>query len=201
MRNDFYPEGTVRALLNTGLITPATHDVLTGRLANQEVLTPIFFSKENFVTLTTVCKRLIPQLSAGRQVDLPGIMDRQLASGTGNGWRYASMPADGQAMLKGLYGIDETATIMFGKAYRFLDSELQDEVLHAIQSGVVLGVTWQSLPARLFFEELLAILAELYYSHPLAKEEIGEVSMADAKGWSKIGLNELEDHEPRSIKT
>jgi hypothetical protein len=57
------------------------------------------------------------------------------------------------------------------------------------------------VPANKFFEELLASLAELYYSHPLAKEEIGEVAFADKKGWQQIGLNQLESHEPLPIKT
>ena len=200
MRNDFYPQGTVTALLKTDLINPATRSVLVGRLMKQDVVKPLFFNEKNFMTLTAVCKRLVPQPSLRQQVDLPGMLDQQFFSGAGNGWRYASMPADGEAVLKGLDGIDETATIMFGKAYHFLEVEQQDEVLRAIQSGVALGATWESMPAILFFEELLTMSVELYYSHPLAKDEIGEVSMADGKGWNKVGLNEREDHEPGPIQ-
>ncbi len=50
-----------------------------------------------------------------------------------------------------------------------------------------------------FFEELLAQIVEIYYSRPEAKEEIGEVAYADAKGWQKIGLNEMEIREPKPL--
>ncbi len=76
----------------------------------------------------------------------------------------------------------------------------QDEVLNSIQSGAATDAAWKVIPANLFFEELLAAIVELYYSHPYAKEQIGEVAMADAKGWQKMGLNELEAHEPETLK-
>jgi hypothetical protein len=72
----------------------------------------------------------------------------------------------------------------------------QDEVLRRVQTGTAPGDTWHSLDSARFFEELLADLAEAYYSHPLAQEEIGYVGMADAAGWARIRLDELEDREP-----
>ena len=60
------------------------------------------------------------------------------------------------------------------------------------------GATWQTLPAKRFFEELLAEAAENYYSHPLAQEEIGYVGMADLPAWERLGLNQLDDREKNS---
>jgi NAD(P)-dependent dehydrogenase (short-subunit alcohol dehydrogenase family) len=48
--------------------------------------------------------------------------------------------------------------------------------------------------AARWFEEALVEATEIYFAHPLAQERIGYVGMADAAGWSAIGLNE---DEPR----
>ena len=79
--------------------------------------------------------------------------------------------------------------------------EQQDDVLKQIQQGQAPGDIWTKLPANRFFEELLVETAESYYSHPLAQEEIGYVGMADVPTWQRIGLNQLEDREPRGVGT
>lgn len=199
MRNDKYPAGTVSALLDTDLVTPETRNVLKERLERKETIEPSFFDLGTFITLRAVCNRLIPQPDAGKTVDVAGCLDSILAEGKGNGWRYNDMPPDDKAYLTGLHGINETSKTMFGAAFTLLGEAAQDQVLHSIQNNTAVGKTWETIPARLFFEELLAAVVEFYYSHPFAKEEIGEVAMADAKGWLKMGLNQLEAHEPKVL--
>jgi len=167
---------------------------------NNRYRTPFFFDAESFLTLGAVCRQLIPQPNPKRMVDLAGCLDDMLAAGKGNGWRYNAMPTDEAAFTMGLKGISETASLMYGSRFHQLAATEQNHLLTLIQSGDVTGTTWKLLPAQLFFEELLAALVEIYYSHPYAKEEIGEVAFADAKGWEKIGLNEWEAHEPLPLK-
>ncbi len=200
MRNDHYPRGTVRALLDTNLVNQQTNKVLKDRLEKKATMVPLFFDSKAFLILQSVCNQLIPQPDRSVKIDLAGLLDEQLATGTGNGWRYNQMPPDKIAFLTGLNGINETSEMMFGKTLTLLAEAEQDEVLSAIQSGIARGKTWEQMPPKIFFEELLASLVELYYSHPIAKEDIGEVACADGKGWQKIGLNEHEAHEPLPIK-
>ena len=93
----------------------------------------------------------------------------------------------------------DSARAQFGSPFVALNEGQQDSLLHAVQHGVVSGDVWPSLPAQRFFEDLLAEVTEIYYSHPLAQEEIGYVGMADAHGWQAIGLNERETHEPPEL--
>lgn len=199
MRDDHYPQGSVSALLNTDSVTPQTRDVLIGRLERKKILSPSFFDKDIFITLQCVCERLLPQPGRENKIDLAGSLDEMLNEGKGNGWRYNKMPPDGEAFKKGIQGINETSELMFGAAFKQLDEPKQIGVLSAVQKNIAPGKTWETLPANLFFEELLAQIVEIYYSHPWAKEEIGEVAFSDAKGWQKIGLNELEAWEPKAI--
>jgi hypothetical protein len=200
-----YPRGTVRALVETNLVTPATRKALVSRLVPEDappppVSKPRFFDAEAYATLRAACDRLIPQADRSLPVQLAGALDERLAEGKGDGWRYNQMPPDGDAHRRGLMGLNESARAMFGEAFYELDASRQDEVLLAVQRNEAQGQTWKTLPSHRFFEELLAELVECYYSDPLTQEEIGYVGFADAHGWLAVGLNELEAHEPRAIE-
>lgn len=200
MRNDHYPVGTVSALLHTDLVKPNTMEVLLDRLDKKHSVVPRFFDEKSFQVLHALCTCLIPQANRLQAIDLPGLLEEHLISGAGKGWRYNEMPPDKITFSRGLYGINETSESIYQREFTLLDHSEQDIVIKEIQSGVAEGKTWDQISPVRFFDELLALLTELYYSHPIAKEEIGEVSFADGKGWQRIGLNQLEAHEPLPIK-
>lgn len=194
-----YPSGTVRALLATDHVSDKTREVLTDRL-NQQPGPLRFFSDEEATTLRHLADRLIPQASdAGYVVDLVGPVDERLANNEGDGWRYDALPADGEAYRQGLYGLHEAAQALFGQSFDQLSTESQDELIGQVQAGTVPGATWQQLPPKRFFEELLADLVSSYFSHPLVQEGFGYVGMADKPAWELIGLNEREDREPDAV--
>lgn len=197
MSNEQYPSNTVEDLLKTDYVNQNTAVILKHRSCQQPINSPSFFKAEQFKILKSISERLIPQNHHFEKVDLAGMLDGQLAAGKGNGWRYSKMPPDGKAFNQGIKGIVETSDRMFGENFIDLDDAEQDAVLTAVQQGHAQGKIWEQMPAKLFFEELLTALAELYYSHPIAKNDIGDVSFADAKGWENIGLNKLDVQEPR----
>lgn len=191
-----YPPGTVRMLIESDHVTPATRAALRTRLMTPPMEEPRFFDKRAFETLCAVCDRLIPQPGRPRPIDLAGTLDTRLADGEGDGWRYAHMPPDADMHRLGLDGIEQAAAGMFDRAFTRLPEAGQDDVLRAVQRGAAAGAVWGAMDARRYFEELLAEVADIYYSHPLASEEIGYAGMADAHGWQHIGLGGHEAHEP-----
>lgn len=193
-----YTTGTVRALLNTDLVTEATRKALTERL-NRLSHQPSFFSADEFALLQAVCARLIPQDDRSEPIDMVGGIDKRLSENKSDGWRYDTMPGDGEAYKLGLKGIDESAQLVFQQSFQNISAEQKDIILKAIQANEAAGDTWKQLIAARFFEELLTEATENYYSHPIAQEEIGYVGMADVPTWQRVGLNELEDREPRLI--
>jgi gluconate 2-dehydrogenase gamma chain len=215
-----YPEGTARRLLATDLVTPKTREVLNGRIATHEnpgVVVPCFFTSAEFRTLRAVCARLIPQPDRDQPIDLAGAIDQRLAAGKTDGWRYDTMPPDPEAFHRAMRGLDETARAMSndsrethsethsgmhpGMRFEMLDDSAQDAVLAAVQRGDAAGAVWRTMPSTRWFEELLTELVALYYSHPIAQDEIGYAGYADAHGWQLIGLDELESFEPRPVST
>ena len=157
---------------------------------------PRFFDRRAFAVLKAVCDRLIPQGERERPIDLAGALDCRLAEGKGDGWRYAKMPPDPDMHAKGAAGLDQTAEAMFGCGFAQALSIERDSVLRAVQRGKAAGEVWAEMDSACYFEELLALIVDIYYAHPLALEEIGYVGMADAHGWQAIGLDEREAHEP-----
>ncbi|RIV18277.1 gluconate 2-dehydrogenase subunit 3 family protein [Fibrisoma montanum] len=195
-----YPEGTVRALLNTDHVTFATRTALETRLALEAAYEPRFFSAPEYALLKAVCDRLIPQTgSEAHYIDIARGIDERLARNESNGWRYDAMPPDQDAYRLGLAALEASAQSRHQQSFLHLAEDQQDALLTLIQQAEVDGEPWDHLPADRFFEELLAEAVENYYSHPLAQETIGYVGMADTPAWQRIGLNELDDREPRPL--
>ena len=190
-----YPPGTVRALIESDLVTPPTRQALRERMRRQSG-SPRFFDGHAFAVMKAACDRLIPQRERERPIDLAGALDCRLADGQGDGWRYAKMPPDADMHAKGAAGLDQASQAMFGCGFAQALCVERNAVLRAVQSGRAAGAVWAEMDAACYFEELLALLVDIYYAHPLALEEIGYVGMADAHGWQAIGLDEREAHEP-----
>ncbi|QKZ11803.1 gluconate 2-dehydrogenase subunit 3 family protein [Spirosoma sp. KUDC1026] len=193
-----YPAGTVRALLDTDMVTDATRQALTERLTKQPSA-PKFFSEAELSLLKAICGRLIPQPDRTEPIDIAGGIDERLAGNKSDGWRYDTMPADGDAYRTGLQGVDESAQALFEQPFLQLTGDQQDEVLRRVQAADAPGAVWDKIPSERFFEEMLAEVVGTYYSHPLAQEEIGYVGMADVPTWQRIQLNELETREPKPL--
>ena len=200
MASPHYPEGTVRALLATDLVTDATRAALQARL-DAPLYEPQYLDGATYELLRAVAARLFPQPDRpDNPIEIAAAVDERLLNGESDGWRYDALPPDREAYKLGLGGIRESAQAMFGKDFLALPDAQKDEVLTAVQHDKAPGETWKTLPAVRFFEELFAELTENYYAHPLGQEEIGYVGMADVPGWHHIQLNELEPREPEPVK-
>jgi hypothetical protein len=196
-----YPQGTVRSLLETRLVTDTTRRVLRERIAadiENEDYTPAFFDAPMFATLRAVCARLIPQPERARKIDVAVCIDKRLACDMSDGWRYNTMPPDGEAYRLGLQALNASAQELQSVDFVRLDEASANQLLHLVRDNQAPGANWSALSPARFFEELLAEATESYYSHPLAQEEIGYAGMADADGWTRITLNDLEAWEPRA---
>ena len=194
-----YPTGTIATLLMTDFVSPKTRHVMEQRMAKAKSSKPLFFSAADFEMLSVICDLLVAQDFNNRFANIAIFIDERLNDNTCDGWRYNEMPPDGQMYLQGLSAINDVAQHRFEMPFTTLDESQQSDILESLQSGTVEGPIWKVMPPQLFFEELLAEATEIFYSFPAALEEIGYVGMADAKGWTKIGLNESDKIEPLVI--
>lgn len=183
----------LESLLNSEFLTEPTRKVLQKRF--EKMGSNRFFDDDTFHLLSVVCDLLMDQDSDNRMVNIALFIDERLSNRDGDGWRYDSMPPDPIMYQLGLKALDDTASKRFKNKFLFLEKEKQIEVLNLIQKGEVEGEIWSKLNPQLFFEELLAETAEIFFSHPTVQMSINYVGMADAKGWTKLRLNQTENLE------
>ena len=154
------------------------------------------FDSRQMAALSAIAARLIPQSGRTAAIDLVGAFRHRVEAGTGVGWRFAELPPTVPLHQRGLTAVDASAVAIFGKPFAALPAARQDEMLRAIQSGRTDEAEWQGIDPALWFTETLATLVDIFYSHPLAQDEIGYAGMADAHGWADVGLDAREAHEP-----
>ena len=183
-------------LLPTDHVSEPTRAALSQRLAETtQPYEPQLLAPETFRLLEAVAARLFPQPERPQPIPLAPAIDKRLAKGGSDGWRYDAMPPDREAYRLGLGGIGQIAQALFQTDFEGLGPAQQDEVLRSLASGHPPGEAWHELPANRFFEEMLAELTETYYAHPWAQDEINYTGYADLPRWERIGLNEKDPRE------
>ena len=175
--------------LDSDFVTEATRRVLRERL-NAEEKPPRFFDEREFEILKAVCETLAPSKTVPRWFAASEI-DKRLAEDSGNGWRYDSMPTDEESYKIGLRRLNETALENFQKDFDALEIEERNNILKCFEFDNHEAKRQTNFTPARFLEELFAEFAEIFYSHPLALEEIGYIGFADARGW------DLSDAETR----
>jgi gluconate 2-dehydrogenase gamma chain len=156
-----------------------------------------FLTQPEVQFLDAAVERLIPtdELGTGaRDAGVTYYIDRQLVSIWGmHGRNYRTGPWPEGTPQQGFQsrltpqeiyrcGIAETDAYckrQYGKAFRLLSAEQQDEVLHALEKD---GIELPSLSAKLFFSLLWRNTEEGYFSDPLYGGN------RDKVGWRLLGF-------------
>ncbi|HEX5416771.1 MAG TPA: gluconate 2-dehydrogenase subunit 3 family protein [Chloroflexota bacterium] len=162
-----------------------------------------FFTEDEARLLVAVADRIIPQDDRAPAERIPIVpwIDDSLYNHITNGYRYEDMPPQEEAWRLGLRGIDETARIRLGKGFRELTEAEQDEVLVAVATGKAEGETWQTMPAKRFWDaHLIGAICEQYYSHPTAWNEIGFGGPAYPRGYVALNHGLPDPWEVREVR-
>ncbi|KIC59060.1 hypothetical protein RM53_07765 [Brevundimonas nasdae] len=117
--------------------------------------------------LSAMIARILPD--AGDPNDLARRLDVGLASGQGDGWRFAVLPSDAEAWRRGL---DEIAAM--APKFATLAPDRQDDILRAISQGEWPKPGGLSADAmKLWFEDVVSEAARLWMSLPATWARIG----------------------------
>ncbi len=156
-----------------------------------------------------------------RVLPVPGLdvavrLDRRLAAGAGDGWRYRALPPDARAYRDGLRTLDAAARAAHATPFLALDETRQDVLLTLAQDGKLkvpetLGGRLDADAMRFWFEDLRADAARLYLAHPAALARLGFSGIGaggdrpgeladDLPGFHGLGLDVREDWEPAPFR-
>ncbi len=171
-----------------------TRKVVNARLAVPRE--PRFFTAEEWQILQAVCARIMPQPADSPQIPLPAYVDAKIADKHLDGYRYASLPGQGEAWKRGLAALDQEAQDAHGGRFHTLPAAAQDALLRRMQQGELTSDAWGGMPCKPFFEHrVIADITHAYYAHPVAWNQIGYGGPASPRGYVRMQLDRRDPWE------
>ena len=184
-RKTNYPGYDVLDKRHTPSWDEATRTVIAQRLATPRE--PQFCNAAQWLTLTHLCRCIVPQADAEPVVPLAALVDAKLAGTTGDGCRDARLPPLRDAWRIGLAALDEESRTQFGLPFASVEPAQQRALLEQLQRGDMRHDAWQRMPSQLFFaKRVLHDICSAYYSHPHAWSEIGFGGPANPRGYVRL---------------
>ena len=191
-----YPGYNVLNKRNSPSWNDQTREVIDARLS----IDPDFHrfcDRNEWRALRAVCDQIIPQ-PAHRlpKVPIAAMIDQELYSGKGDGYRDARLPVHNEAWRKGLAAIDAEAALEGGKPFCELAADQQRAVLLKVQQGEVASSAWEGLSPKLFFaKRLLHDIVAAYFAHPASWSEIGFGGPASPRGYVRMNFDRRDPWE------
>ncbi len=196
---DRYPGYDVMDKQSTPSWDAITREVIARRLAVPRE--PRFFTPAEWETLGALCDRILPQPPGRPPVPLPAYVDAKITEKHLDGYRYASLPPQGEAWRRGLAALDAEAQAAAGTRFHALAPEHQDRLITAMQHGELTSPAWGGMPCQPFFEHrVIADITHAYYAHPTAWNELGFGGPASPRGYVRMKLDTRDPWEPVEAK-
>ncbi len=198
-------EQRYQALIDGERMSERTRAVLRARGQPDEPGSPAALSAASFALLRAVAARVLPQPEPAA-IDLAARLDAQLASGPGDGWRFAALPADAEAYRLALETLQAAALAEHGAGFVALDGPRQDALLQRAGAGALPAGALQPDALALWFQDLRSDLVRLYVAHPATLARMGYSGVfygGDGEpkpGFAALGIGAREAWEPQSLQ-
>jgi hypothetical protein len=145
-----------------------------------------FFSLEEEPTLRALCDTATAQDTEPR-VPVAEMVDRKLAQGELDGYRYHDMPEDTKTWRLVLQGLDHSARQFHGRRFAELDAGACEQIVGELARGELSGGPWDTLNVSRAWSVCMRAILEAFYSHPWAWNEIGFGGPAYPRGFMRLG--------------
>lgn len=179
-------------------------------LPDDPAYSPASVDAVELAILRSVFARVLPVPG----LDVAARVDRRLAAGAGDGWRFSALPSDGEAYRAALRTLDAASRIAHGRPFTAVGDAERDALLTLTQRGELtvpppLGGRLDATQMKFWFEDARADAIRLHLAHPAGLAEIGfsgigaggdsPEPIADGlPGFVKTGLDSPEPWEPRT---
>jgi hypothetical protein len=170
----------------------ATRAVVLDRVEN---VPPIrFFTPHEAEALTAFCDIATAQDEEPR-IAVLAYVDEKLFGGTGDGWRYYDLPADGEVWRRVARGLDEEARRLSFASFAAAPVEAQVGVVHRFSKGDLHGGVWDGLNVGRAWKVVMRYVVQAFYAHPWSWTEIGFGGPAYPRGYAVFGSPQLGEEE------
>ena len=151
---------TTAAFLTSPLVSVRTREVLRARLAAAPKAGDLrYFTNDERDDLLAIVERLLPPASAVTAIDVVAAIDSRVPDARGRGWRYATMPTDGEGHRTALADVRRHVQDRFAA----MSVAKQDALLADVANG---RAPWMRIDAARWFEQLLVDVSETHVAHP-----------------------------------
>lgn len=161
-------------------------DEVTRRVVLDRVerIPPIrFFEAGEVETLKAFCDVVTAQDEEPR-IAVLSYVDEKLAAGVGDGWQYADLPGDGEVWRRVARGLDDEARLRRFESFAAAPLEAQAWIVHSFSRA---ALQWDGLNIALAWKVVMRYVAQAFYSHPWAWNEIGFGGPAYPRGYGAFG--------------
>lgn len=178
-------------------------DDATRRVVEERVsrVPPIrFFSSSEVRLMQCLCDHLLPQSDrvSERRIPILNYIDDRLAADRIPGYRFDSMPPDGDAYRLGFSALDAIARTADKVDFVDLDWDEQEKLLKALHDDkpwAGAGEVWDRMPVRRWWALVMGDIASAYYAHPWAWDEVGFGGPAYPRGYTRLSHGTPESWE------
>jgi Gluconate 2-dehydrogenase subunit 3 len=175
----------------------ATRRVVLDRVEN---IPPIrFFTPAEAKTLKAFCDIATAQDEEPR-IAVLSYVDEKLHGGVGDGFQYFDLPADGEVWRRVARGLDEEARRLTFASFAAAPEEAQVGIVHRFSRAELHGGTWETLNVGRAWKVVMRYVAQAFYSHPWAWNEIGFGGPAYPRGYAAFGSPDLGEEESWEAK-
>ena len=176
----------------------ATREVVRQRVDETPPLR--FFNAEEARFMGIVCDHLLPQddRDLAHRIPVLPFIDERLHLGRTPGYRFESMPPDGDAYRLGMEAIEQMAQRNFARNFLELAWHEQEELLKSIHDAKPLPGAeeiWARMPLHRYWGLVVQDCVEMYYAHPWAWDEIGFGGPAYPRAYTRLERGEPEPWE------
>jgi hypothetical protein len=180
------------------VLSQARHwDEVTRRvvLDRVESVPPVrFFTTEEAATLKAFCDVVTAQDSEPR-IPVLSYIDEKLQQGKRDGWQYFDLPDDDEVWRRIARGLDDEARSRSFDSFATAPLEAQVAAVSRFSEGDLHGGVWETMNVAQAFKVAMRYVAQAFYSHPWAWNEIGFGGPAYPRGYGAFGSPHLGEQE------
>lgn len=159
-----------------------------------------YFTPQEHELMEAIVSLVLPQddRAPERRIPIVPRIDERLHRGRTPGYRFATMPPDGDAYRLGLQAIQKMSQHCHQKAFLDLAWKEQEKLLKSIHDAEPMdgaAEIWEGMEIHRWWALLIQDCVEAYYAHPWAWDEIGFGGPAYPRGYMRLEHGEPEPWE------
>ncbi len=149
-----------------------------------------FFTNDEAAIAGVLVDHLLAQYDEPK-VPVLELVDKRLAEGSTDGWRYDDLPEDADAWRATVKALDEDAVEEFGRGFAACESQAQMALIQGVQDAK----EWHGWSAMHVWSLWTRYACAAFYSHPWAWNEIGFGGPAYPRGYKVLAQGAREPWE------